>query len=180
MVHFLDLDLSFLGFPHTAASLVAMAAFVRVIFTRKGGAAHRSWGRVYAIAYAVLCVTGLGIYRLHRFFFPHWLAIGGLVVLAIGYLAARYKPKGWRYIHLTAMLLSAYNLFGGAVNEVFLRVKPLRAMAGENLSASPIVGMTHGIIAQSFLILIVIYIVITAVQNARKAKPQLKVEESAS
>ena len=173
MTQFLDLNLSFLGWPHTVASLVAMVAFVRVMFARKGGAAHRTCGRIYAIAYAGLCITGLGIYRLHRFFFPHWLALGGLAVLAIGYLAARYRPKGWRYIHLTAMLLSAYNLFGGAVNEVFLRVRPLRAMLGENLFTSPIVGMTHGIVGQAFILLIVIYIVITAVRNRRKASHQL-------
>jgi hypothetical protein len=180
MTQFVDLDLSFLGWPHAAACLIAMAAFVRVMFTRKGGASHRTWGRVYSIAYAALCVTGLGIYRSHRFFFPHWLAIAGLGVLAIGYFAAKYKPKGYRYIHLTAMLLSAYNLFGGAVNEVFLRVKPLRAMAGENLFASPIVGMTHAIVGQSFILLIVIYIVATAVRNSRKAKPPLAVEKGAS
>jgi hypothetical protein len=180
MTQFVDLNLSFFGWPHMAACLVAMAAFVRVMFTRKGSATHRTWGRVYSIAYAGLCITGLGIYRSHRFFFPHWLAIAGLGVLGIGYFAAKYRPKGWRYIHPTAMLLSAYNLFGGAVNEVFLRVRPLRAMAGENLFASPIVGMTHAIVGQAFILLIVIYIVATAVRNSRKAKTPLAADESAS
>jgi hypothetical protein len=180
MAHFLDLDLSFLGWPHMVASLVAMAAFVRVIFTRKGGEAHRTWGRIYAISYATLCITGLGIYRLHRFFFPHWLAVGGLAVLGIGYLAARYRPKGWRYIHLTAMLLSAYNLFGGAVNEVFLRVRPLRAVLGDNPFASPVFGMTHGIVGQTFIVLIVAYIIITAVRSPRKAKRPLAAEGDVS
>ena len=93
---FIELNLSPLGWPHTAACLVAMGAFFPLMFIRKGGAKHRAWGRVYAIAYAVACVTGLCIYRLHKFFFPHWLAIGGLLVLGAGYLAARYKPRGWR------------------------------------------------------------------------------------
>jgi hypothetical protein len=39
--------------------------------------------------------------------------------LGVGYLAARLKPREWRYVHLSAMLLSAYNLFGGAVNEAY-------------------------------------------------------------
>ena len=158
MADFIDLNLSPLGWPHTAACLVAMAAFFPLIFIRKGGARHRAWGRVYAIAYAVACITGLGIYRLHKFFFPHWLAIGGLVVLGIGYFAARYKPRGWRIIHLTAMLLSASNLFGGAVNEAFLRIKPLHAIAGDNILVSRVVGMTQGIVGDLFLVLIVFYI----------------------
>ena len=91
------------------------------MLSRKGGHTHRKSGRVYAIAYVVVCVTSLGIYGAQRFWFPHWLALVGLAVLAVGYMAVRFKPRGWRYVHLTAMLLSAYNLFGGGVNEVFLR-----------------------------------------------------------
>ncbi len=77
------------------------------------------------------------------------------MVLLAGWLAVRVKPAGWRYVHLVAMLLSAYNLFGGAVNEAFLRIKPLRAIAGENLLASPVVGMTHGVVMMAFTLLIV-------------------------
>src|SRR5262245_34605146 len=170
MDHFLDLNLSFLGWPHTAACIVAMVTFFPVMFTRKGGLTHRSWGRAYAIAYALACGTSLGIYRLNKFFFPHWLAIGGLVVLAAGYLAVRFKPRGWKYIHLTSMLLSASNLFGGAINEVFLRIRPLRAMAGDNILASPIVGIAQSIVGQIFLILIVVYIAVTAARSPRRAR----------
>src|SRR4030095_15533974 len=125
-------------------------------FIRKGSARHRALGKVYAIAYTVVCITGLGIYRLHKFFFPHWLAIFGLVVLGVGYLAPRYKPRGWRVIHLTAMLLSASNLFGGAINEAFLHVKALQAIGG---IASPWVGVAQGIGGDIFLLLIVFFIV---------------------
>jgi uncharacterized membrane protein len=113
----LDLNLSVVGWMHTLACVAAMLAFVPVMLARKGSRRHRASGRVYAIAYVVLCITSLGIYSQQRFWFPHWLAIGGLLVLGVGYLAARLKPRGWRYVHLSAMLLSAYNLFGGAVNE---------------------------------------------------------------
>jgi hypothetical protein len=57
------------------------------------------------------------------------------------------------------MLLSAYNLFGGAVNELFLRVAPLRAIAGPSILASPVVGMTHGIVMMAFVVLILFYVV---------------------
>ena len=158
MANFIALDLSLLGWPHLAACLVAMAAFFSVMFVRKGGARHRLWGRVYAIAYTIACVTALGIYRQNKFFFPHWFAIGGLVVLGVGYLAARYKLRGWRVIHLTGMLLSAYNLFAGAVNEVFLRIKPLRATLGENPFMSPALGTTHVVLFWLFFLIIVGYI----------------------
>lgn len=155
----IDLNLALLGWIHTLACLVAMAAFVPAMLSRKGSRRHRSSGKVYALAYVVLSLTSLGIYSQQRFWFPHWLALAGLVVLAAGYLAVRVKPRGWRYVHLVAMLLSAYNLFGGAVNEVFLRVRPLRAIVGNNILASPVVGMTHGVVMMAFTVLIVGYVI---------------------
>ena len=134
----LELDLSLVGWVHTIVCVVAMLAFVPVMIARKGSRRHRTFGRVYSLAYVAVCATSLGIYSQQRFWFPHWLAIGGLVVLVIGYLAAHLKPRGWRYIHLSAMLLSAYNLFGGAVNEAYLRIPPLRRLAGDNIMTSPL------------------------------------------
>ena len=98
----LELDLSLVGWVHTIVCVVAMLAFVPVMLARKGSRRHRTFGRVYSLAYVAVCATSLGIYSQQRFWFPHWLAIGGLVVLVIGYLAARLKPRGWRYIHLSA------------------------------------------------------------------------------
>ena len=81
------------------------------------------------------------------------------------------KPAGWRYVHLIAMLLSAYNLFGGAVNEAFLRIAPLRAIAGDNLLASPIVGMTHAVVMMAFMVLIAGYVIATIVgRSSRSAR----------
>ena len=162
----IDLNLALLGWIHTLACLVAMAAFVPAMFTRKGSRRHRASGKAYALAYVVLSITSLGIYSQQRFWFPHWLALAGLVVLAAGYLAVRVKPKGWRYVHLIAMLLSAYNLFGGAVNEAFLRIGPLREIAGPNIIASPVVGMTHGVVMMAFSALILFY-VIASLANQR-------------
>ncbi len=165
MANFIELNLSLLGWPHTASCLVAMAAFFPLMFTRKGSAKHRAWGKLFALAYAVACLTGLGIYRLHKFFFPHWLAIGGLVVLGIGYGAVRYKPRGWRIIHLTAMLLSACNLFGGAINEAFLHIKALQAIGG---IASPWVGVAQGINGDITILLIIFYIVMLDLAGWRR------------
>ena len=73
------------------------------------------------------------------------------------------------YIHLSAMLLSAYNLFGGAVNEAFLRIRPLRVVAGDNLFASPVVGMTHGLVMLVFFLLIGGYLAVSIASRARRA-----------
>jgi hypothetical protein len=75
--------------------------------------------------------------------------------------------RGWRSIHLSAMLLSAYNLFGGAVNEVYLRIRPLRNLAGDNILASPIVGMTHGLVMLVFVLLIGAYLAVSVTNRAR-------------
>ena len=155
-----------IGWLHTFASVVAILAFVPVMLARKGSPRHRAWGRAYAIAYAALCVSAFGVYRQQRFWFPHWLAVAGLAVLLVGYFAARLKPQGWRYIHLTAMLLSAYNLFGGAVNEAFLRVGPLRELAGAEALSSPLVSMTHAVVMFAFLFLIGGYVAASVMSRA--------------
>jgi hypothetical protein len=166
----LQLDLSFIGWMHTLASAFAMLAFVPVMLARKGSRRHVAAGRAYAIAYVVLCVTSLGIYGQQRFWFPHWLALGGLAVLCVGYLAARLKPRGWRYVHLSAMLLSAYNLFGGAVNEAFLRVPLLRGLAGDDLLSSTLVGMTHAAVMLLFVLLIGTYVAASVISQARRGR----------
>jgi hypothetical protein len=162
-----DLNFSLIGWVHTLASAAAMLAFVPVMLARKGSPRHRAWGRAYAIAYLALCITAFGVYSQQRFWFPHWLAVGGLAVLTVGYLAVRLKPRGWRYVHLTAMLLSAYNLFGGAVNEAFLRIGALRALAGAEALNSPLVGMTHAVVMLVFLLLIGGYITASIVSRTR-------------
>lgn len=167
----IELNLTLVGWVHTVACLVAMLAFVPVMLARKGSLRHRRSGRVYAAAYVGVCVTSLGIYGQQRFWFPHWLAIGGFGVLLIGYLAVRFKPRAWRYIHLGAMLLSAYNLFGGAVNEAYLRVRPLRTLAGDNILSAPIVGMTHGVVMLVFVFLIGGYVAASMVGQARPRRP---------
>jgi uncharacterized membrane protein len=179
------LNLSLVGWVHTIVSVAAMLAFVPVMLARKGGRRHRRFGRVYALAYVGVCITSLGIYSLQRFWFPHWLAIGGLAVLVVGYSAARLKPRGWRYIHLSAMLLSAYNLFGGAVNEAYLRVRPFRELAGDDLFASPLVGTTHGLVMLVFVLLIGGYVAVTIVDQARRGQaltglPSIVIESTAA
>ena len=68
------------------------------------------------------------------------------------------------------MLLSAYNLFGGAVNEAYLRVPPLRRLAGDNIMTSPLVGMTHALVMLVFVFLIGGYVAASIVNHTRRGQ----------
>src|ERR1019366_6737873 len=113
------------------ACLVALVAGLINIVGPKGTARHRLMGRVFVIALIAVCVSSLGIYRRQIFWFPHYDALVGLAVLAIGYLAGRFKRprKGWLQLHLTAMIFSYYNLVAGGVNEIYLRIGALHRLA---------------------------------------------------
>ena len=140
----MNLDLSSLGWVHTVACLCALSAGAIMLVGPKGTPRHRSIGRLYLIAMLVLNVTALGIYRNGVFFFPHWFAVAALIAIAIGFACVRFRrPLAyWRNVHLTCMVASYYMLIGGGVNEVFLRIRFLHAMASDVLH-SPLVGMTH-------------------------------------
>jgi uncharacterized membrane protein len=140
----MNLDLLPLGWVHLMASLAAMVFGGAVLARPKGTADHKARGRIYAVSVAVMSLTALGIYRLGMFFFPHWLAVAALIIVAAGFGAAHFKvPRAaWIHVHLTCMLASLYLLVGGAVNEALLCVNFLRRLAPD-LNSSPAVGMTH-------------------------------------
>jgi len=68
------------------------------------------------------------------------------------------------------MLLSAYNLWGGAVNEAYLRVRPLRELAGNDILASPVVSTTHAIVMLAFLLLMAGYVTVSLANRARSGR----------
>jgi uncharacterized membrane protein len=150
----MNLDLFPLGWVHLVASLAALAVGILVLLRPKGTPVHKRRGRVYALTLLVTNVTALGIYRRGVFFFPHWLAITALIVTTAGILAAHFRipRRAWLHVHLTCLLTSLYILFGGGVNEVFLRVDVLRRLA-PSLN-SPMVGLTHLAVQILFLALI--------------------------
>jgi uncharacterized membrane protein len=151
----MNLDLSWLGWAHTIACLGALATGAIVLMEPKGTPRHRSFGRLYLIAMLATNLTALGIYRRGMFYFPHWFAVAALIAITIGFVCVRLRrPRAyWRNAHLTAMVASYYMLIGGGVNEVFLRVGVLHAMAPDVLN-SPLVGMTHFAVMAIFIILI--------------------------
>lgn len=140
----MNLDLSLLGWLHTSLSVGALVAGAIVLLDRKGTSRHRSIGKIYVLLLSLVSVTALGIYRQGPFWFPHWFAVAALVTVAVGFLCAHFKrpDRIWLPGHLTSMVVSYWLLIGGGVNEAFLRVAVLRALA-PSVQTSPVVGMTH-------------------------------------
>lgn len=151
----MNLDLVPLGWIHSLACLVALALGAYLFATRKGTRRHRQLGQIYLVAQVVLNVTALGIYQLHVFFFPHWLAIITLGLIAVGWLSARFHqpPVVWKHVHLSCMILSYYMLIGGGVNEVYLRIDALHALVTRE--GAGLIGRTHGVVMLVFLVMLV-------------------------
>jgi dienelactone hydrolase/uncharacterized membrane protein len=150
-----NLDLSLLGWTHMFACLCALAAGAVVLGGPKGTSQHRFVGRIYLISMLATNLTALGIYRRGVFYFPHWFAVAALAAIAIGFICVRFRrPRAyWLNAHLTCMVASYYMLIGGSVNEIFLRIGVLRAIAPDVLN-SPLVGMTHLAAIAAFAILL--------------------------
>jgi uncharacterized membrane protein len=151
----MNLNFSLLGWAHAVACLCALAVGMTVLVAEKGTSQHRSFGRLYLISMLATNFTALGIYRRGMFYFPHWFAVAALTAISVGFVCVRLRcPRAyWRNVHLTCMVASYYMLIGGGVNEVFLRVGVLHAMAPD-VEHSPLVGMTHFANMAIFAILI--------------------------
>jgi uncharacterized membrane protein len=138
----------------------------------KGTARHRSVGRLYLVLMLVTNITALGIYQRGVFYFPHWFAVAALIAITIGFVCVRLRrPRAyWRNAHLTCMVASYYMLIGGGVNEVYLRINVLHALAPDVLH-SPLVGTTH-------LVVMIIFATLIAYFNVRYwSRPRLPTGE---
>jgi uncharacterized membrane protein len=150
----MDLDLVPLGWIHSLACLVALAAGAFIFVTPKGTNRHRQVGRAYLASMLVLNLSALGVYQLGVFFFPHVLAIVTLVLMAAGWGAVRMirRHVAWKHVHLSCMILTYYMLIGGGVNEVYLRIDALKGIL--NQEGPGLIAMTHRIVMLIFLILL--------------------------
>ena len=141
---------------HIAASVLSLCIGAVVLFRAKGTGTHRRHGRWYMSAMLVTNVTALGIYRTGVVFFPHWLAVVTLAVIAVGYWAVSTRSiRRWLSVHMTCMVVSYYMLVGGAVNEAFLRIDVLQPYYPEGMP-SPVFRMMHSIVGLAFGILLVV------------------------
>ena len=71
----------------------------------------------------------------------------------------------WRHGHLSCMVLSYYMLVGGGVNEFYLRIEALHALAPDVLN-SPLVGLTHFAVVLIFIVALIYF-------NLRYRQPRL-------
>lgn len=150
----MNLDLTPVGWVHTLASVIALAAGAVVLVRPKATPTHRLRGRIYLLAQIATCLTSFAIYGRGVFWFPHWIGVATLVLIACGFAFAHLKlPRGWMHWHLSCMIASYYLLIGGGVNEVFLRIEVLHRIAPDVLN-SPVVGATHFAVLAFFAILI--------------------------
>jgi uncharacterized membrane protein len=156
----MQFNFSFIGLVHTLASVVAMGVGALVLLRPKGGTRHKRHGTIYVIAMCLTNLTALLIYRLGHFSVFHWMAIGILVFVIAGYIAARLRrpARVWPYFHITGMVLSYYMLIGGAVNEAFLRVDSLQQMAFANRMRA--IGMSQMWVLLAFTA-VLIYMLVT-------------------
>jgi len=182
-------NISLMGWLHTAACIVALAAGAWNIVMPKGTRTHRRVGLVYV--YAML-IANLGILAVYRFdiakFRPftagpntfglfHWEAVTTLIALLLAlYAAPRRRRAVWAYTHPLAMLVTYYMLIGGLINELFVRVTPLRALVRAQAHgpagffASRAVGLSQFAAMIVFLVLLVYFIAKVAVtRRAQRA-----------
>lgn len=121
------LTISLIGWIHTLTCVFAMIAGGVALFATKGSVNHKKWGLWYFYVMAITNLSALLIYPDGQFNIFHWMAIGTLAVLLLGWYAApRQSSVTWANTHLTCMLWSYYMLYGGLINESFLRVPMLK------------------------------------------------------
>lgn len=138
------MNIGIIGWLHTLASAYALYIGAVVLWRMKGGTLHRSAGRRYLYASVFANLSALAIYRMGGFNIFHVLAIATLLSLAVAFVTAyRRSPRtGWLRIHLTAIIFSYYQLVGGLINELFVRLpvlKESRALLGISQSAAMLV-----------------------------------------
>ncbi|MGD9527430.1 MAG: hypothetical protein AB7V44_11640 [Pseudonocardia sp.] len=93
---------------HVASGLIAVAAGVTAMLTRKGARRHRRAGRVGLTGLGGLCVTApvlASVDWAHRW---HLVVLGAVAagLAAVGFLGARLRRPGWRAAHIAGMSCS--------------------------------------------------------------------------
>jgi uncharacterized membrane protein len=136
---------------------------------RKGTPRHRRLGDIYVGVLLFASASSLTIYTRHAFTMAHWFGVIAIVLAAAGFALGRWHGKGqaWKYGHIFSMVGSYYVLVGGGVNEVFLRVDALRPIF---FHQRRVVGEVHGLLMLSFVLLILGFMLATAISAYRLSR----------
>lgn len=152
----MDIIKILISWSHTTSAFLSLFLGVFVLFATKGNEKHRKIGIYYFYLMLINNFTALFIYNsFGKWFFPHSLAVATLIILIPGYLITLKKEyKHWLKIHITSFVISYYLLIGGAINEVFLRYKPLMMYK----VGSPQNGMTQFAAMVLFTIILIYFL----------------------
>ena len=142
---------------HTLTASASLILGAILLYGNKGDGRHKKLGNYYFWAMVITNVSSLFIMKAFgKWFFPHYLALATLFFLVPGYLFGKYKwGKYWLRFHISGFVLSYYLLIGGAINETFLHIAPLRPYIINN---HPVVGISHGISQLVFLVVLVYFL----------------------
>jgi uncharacterized membrane protein len=156
------LNISIIGWLHTLTCIFAMIAGGVALFAIKGSVDHKKWGHWYIYVMAVTNLSALLIYPEGQFNVFHWMAVGTLAALSLGWYAApRQGSAGWANTHLSCMLWSYYMLYGGLINEAFLRVAVLRQFSPFFGSDGRLFGMIQMLVMLLFIVLWIKFLIRT-------------------
>jgi uncharacterized membrane protein len=174
----MNLSMSVIGFFHTLACVLALGVGAWLMAGRKGTPRHRWWGDIYTAAILFASASSLTIYTRHAFTAAHWFGVIAIVLSAGGFALCRWHGKGgaWKYGHIFCMVGSYYVLVGGGVNEVFLRVNTLRPIFR---TQPQVVGEVHGLVMLGFLLLIIGFMLATAISGWRLRRRQRRGPQTA-
>jgi len=155
-------DIAPIGAIHGIACLIALFAGAWNMVLRKGTGNHRAVGLAYMLSMVVVNISVFAMYRFDIASFQpfkagpnifgifHWFAVWTLGFLAIGwYAASRQERALWAYLHPIMMVLTYYMLLAGGINEMFVRVDVLKALAvasakgSQQFGQAPLIGMVH-------------------------------------
>jgi uncharacterized membrane protein len=168
---------SMVGWLHTLACTAAIAVGAYVLTGAKGTALHRRAGRWYVYTMLVANISSFGVYHFDiarfvpftggpgTFGLFHWESVFTLAFLLLAWFAAsRQRRAVWAYLHPVSMLVTYYMLIGGLVNELFVRVAFLRALAiaqlhgADNPVRAPIAGEVQGAVMLVFVVLMFYFV----------------------
>ncbi len=145
-------NITIIGWLHTITCVFAMIAGGVTLFAIKGSVDHKKWGHWYFYVMLATNLSALLIYREGQFNIFHGMAVGTLAILLLGWYAApRQRSVTWANTHLSCMLWSYYMLYGGLINEAFVRVPTLRESSPFFGGDGLIFGMTHMVVLFLFI-----------------------------
>jgi uncharacterized membrane protein len=181
---------SVIGWLHTLAATAAILIGAVLIFGPKGTPWHRFAGRWYVYTMIAANALSFGVYHFdivgfvpfnagpNRFGLFHWESLFTLFFLLLGWYATLHQRRAiWAYLHPVTMLITYYMLIGGLVNELFVRVPFIRAVAMAQLhgqgnpARAPVAGTTQGAVMLGFIVVLIWFITKVALyrRNLRMA-----------